>query len=112
MHVAKLFLLGTGFTLLLTGCVKKVCPAYQSMFLLNGRERTARFSLFESDSIPKTVAGVNKDRHLLIVAVAERKKERSFHTIPARMIFPDRMETGADTTYIASEPDEQPAKGR
>ncbi|MGB3619221.1 MAG: hypothetical protein WBA12_13970 [Catalinimonas sp.] len=106
MHAAKSVLLALAITLGLGACAKKVCPAYQSVFYLNGRERQAKFSVFADDSLPKEGFDVRKDKHLLLVSVTKRRKERQLNTVLMETIFPDQIETPGDSTrMIATDPD-------
>ncbi|SDL33698.1 hypothetical protein SAMN05421823_105235 [Catalinimonas alkaloidigena] len=90
-------------TLLFSACVRKVCPAYQSAFIMNGRVQREQFSLFEGDSTPRSVNHVQKNRYLVIEHVSKRKKEKMLNSIRAEHIFPDQMETGSDSTLIATD---------
>jgi len=49
-----------------TSCQDKICPAYQSYFVLDQRERDKMFSLFDTDSLPKAYDGVNKSNYGVI----------------------------------------------
>jgi hypothetical protein len=81
--------------LLIASCKDKVtCPAYQSQFLLNKKAVKERFSLFESDSVPKEKIGdVKKSKYGIIVQKPYWKKYNDMKTIPMITVFPDNMDS-------------------
>ena len=81
--------------LIISSCKDKVtCPAYQSQFLLNKKAVKERFSLFESDSVPKEKIGdVKKSKYGIIVEKPYWKKYNEMKTIPMITVFPDNMDS-------------------
>lgn len=86
----------------ISSCKRKViCPAYQSVFILDPAVRYHTFSLFGEDSLPKAEVKVDKDPHLVLRAMSKRKKEKSLHTIPMETVFPPvlKLDTVSSTKH-------------
>jgi hypothetical protein len=92
--------------ILLASCTRRtVCPAYQSMFILDPDVRLHTFSLFGEDSLPKAEVQVNKNSYLVIKPINKKRKEKMLHNIPMATIFPPaaRRDTTASAVKDARE---------
>jgi hypothetical protein len=86
--------------ILLASCTRRmVCPAYQSMFILDPDVRLHAFSLFGEDSMPKADVQVNKNSYLVIKPINKKRKEKMLHNIPMVTVFPPAAKS--DTTASA-----------
>ena len=74
-----------------------ICPAFQSSFILNDSIRDIRFSMFDTDSMPKDYLTA-KNQFGIIEYQTYREKRKSIKTIEMVTIY-DPMPT-SDTTMV------------
>ena len=80
----------------------RICPSFESAYLLDDEIQEQTFSLFDQDTLPIAME-VKKNKYGLIKKVSYRKKENSINTIAMETVYPQLEEL--DTTLLLAERD-------
>lgn len=103
MKLANTVLIGVLLIGALSACHRgMICPAFQSSFIMDDSVRTAMFSPFQGDSLPKMIA-VNKNSFGIINQLTYAEKINSFKTIEMTLVFPPGLPT-TDSTALLTPP--------
>ncbi|MGI9542464.1 MAG: hypothetical protein ACR2MX_04345 [Cyclobacteriaceae bacterium] len=80
----------------------RICPSFESAYLLDDEIQEQTFSLFDQDTLPIAM-DVKKNKYGLIKKVSYRKKQNSINTIAMETVYPQVEEL--DTTLLLAERD-------
>ena len=96
----------TGFLLILalSACHRgMICPAFQSSFIMDDSVRTAVFSPFGGDSLPKAFI-VDKSKYGVINKLSYTEKNNAIKNIEMQLVFPPGLPLGDSTALLAPPP--------
>lgn len=65
----------------------KVCPAYQSYFMIDPETKEDFFAMFDQDSLPRDRANVKKNRYGLIKEITYVNKSHTFNTVKKEKVY-------------------------
>lgn len=103
MRLANTVLIGILLCGALSACHRgMICPAFQSSFIQDDSVRTAMFSPFQGDSLPKLV-DVHKNSFGIIEQLTYAQRINSFKTIEMVLVFPP-MPPSTDSTALLAPP--------
>ena len=80
-----------------------ICPAFQSSFILDDSVRTAIFSPFEGDSLPKEFM-VDKSKFGIINELTYAEKTNAIKSIEMQLIFPPGLPVTDSMMLLAPSP--------
>ncbi|MDN5203828.1 hypothetical protein QQ008_20725 [Fulvivirgaceae bacterium BMA10] len=89
--------------LCLASCApQRICPAYQSFYILDEKEESKHFSLFNQDSLPRDHLAVNKGKFGIMKEDPYLKKLNKWRTVQMEVIMPT-LDKELDSVLIAQE---------
>ena len=104
MKLVNSVFIGVLLALALSACHRgMICPAFQSSFIMDDSVRTAIFSPFAPDSLPKEFM-VDKGRYGIINELTYVEKNNSIKTIEMQLVFPPGLPPGDSTSIMAPPP--------
>jgi len=65
-----------------------ICPSYESSYILDQPTRHQKFSLFDTDTLPKQDLLVKKNKYGMIKSIKYKKKREELLTVKMETIFP------------------------
>ena len=80
----------------------RICPSFESAYLLDDEVQEQTFSLFDQDTMPIAM-DVKKNKYGLIKKVSYTKKKNSINTLAMKTVYPQLEEL--DTTLLLAERD-------
>lgn len=104
MKLANTVLSGLFLLLALSACHRgMICPAFQSSFIMDDSVRTAIFSPFGGDSLPKEVM-VDKSRYGIIHELTYAEKSNAIKSIEMQLVFPPGLPMTDSTALFVPPP--------